>query len=266
MRRAAAMQGWAMRSRPMPAEAAARGRIGRRRPPHAIRDPEDFRLNATSGGGPGLLSDRIRNLLTDEIASGQLAAGTGLDEQQLADRFGASRTPVREALRQLSVSGLVEIRPRRGVVVTQLTLDRIMEMFETSAEIEAICARLATYRATPLERSRLATLHEASRATVEAGDIDSYDEFNRAFHETLYHATHNGFMAEQALSIRQRLAAFRRTQLRLDKRLARSRTEHGAILAAMNEGDGETAARRMRAHMLSAASALALYASEHKAV
>ena len=61
-----------------------------------------------------LLSERIRNALTDEIASGTLAAGTALDEQLLADRFGASRTPVREALRQLAVSGLVELRPRRA--------------------------------------------------------------------------------------------------------------------------------------------------------
>ncbi|MEC3948317.1 GntR family transcriptional regulator [Sphingobium sp. HWE2-09] len=61
-----------------------------------------------------LLSDKIRNALTDEIAHGALPAGTQLDEQQLADRFGASRTPVREALRQLAVSGLVEMRPRRG--------------------------------------------------------------------------------------------------------------------------------------------------------
>ena len=223
-------------------------------------------MNATSGGSPALLSDRIRNMLTDEIASGQLAAGAALDEQHLADRFGASRTPVREALRQLAVSGLVEIRPRRGVVVTRLTLERIMEMFETSAEIEAMCARLAAYRATPLERSRLATLHETSRAMIEAKDVDAYDGLNRAFHELLYQSTHNGFMAEQALAIRQRLDAFRRTQLRTANRIAASRAEHGAVLAAMNEGDGETAARRMRAHMLNAANALALYASEHESV
>ena len=71
--------------------------------------------------GRGLLSDQIRNALTDEIASGVLAAGIALDEQDLADRFGASRTPVREALRQLASSGLVEMRPRRGVVVTRMT-------------------------------------------------------------------------------------------------------------------------------------------------
>ncbi len=101
----------------------------------------------------GLLSDRIRDALTDAIASGSIAAGTALDEQNLAQRYGASRTPVREALRQLAASGLVEIRPRRGVVVARLTPQRIADMFETTAEIEAMCARLATYRMTPLERA-----------------------------------------------------------------------------------------------------------------
>lgn len=210
-----------------------------------------------------LLSDQIRNLLTDEIASGALEAGSALDEQQLAGRFGASRTPVREALRQLSVSGLVEIRPRRGVIVTRLTPERIMDMFETTAEVEAMCVRLATYRMSPLERSRLHELHDASSEMVKAHDIDAYDGLNREFHEVLYRSTHNGFMAEQALAIRTRLDAFRRTQLRQGDRIAASRTEHGQILAAIAEGDGEAAARRMRAHMLNAAGALGRYIADH---
>ncbi len=209
-----------------------------------------------------LLSDRIRNALTDEIASGQLAAGTGLDEQQVADRFGASRTPVREALRQLSVSGLVELRPRRGGVVTRLTPDRIMDMFETTAEVEAMCVRLATYRMTPLERSRLNDLHADSARLVEARDLDGYDAFNRVFHELLYRATHNGFMAEQALAIRSRLDVFRRTQLRHGGRIAASWDEHGLVLAAVAEGDGDLAGRRMRAHMFNAAGALGRYIAD----
>ena len=209
-----------------------------------------------------LLSDRIRNALADEIASGRLGAGTSLDEQQLADRFGASRTPVREALRQLSVSGLVQVRPRRGVVVTRLTPERVMDMFETTAEIEAMCVRLATYRITPLERSRLCDLHEDARALVTAGDPDGYDTVNREFHELIYRATHNGFMAEQALATRTRLDAFRRTQLRYGNRVAVSWDEHASILAAIAEGDGDLAGRRMRAHMLNAASALRRYLAE----
>ncbi|MGY2048364.1 GntR family transcriptional regulator [Methylobacterium sp. JK268] len=216
-----------------------------------------------SDAGRGLLSDQIRNALTDEIASGALAAGVALDEQDLADRFGASRTPVREALRQLASSGLVEVRPRRGVVVTRMTPERIMEMFETSAEVEALCVRLATYRITPLELSALMDLHDQSEAPAAAQDHDAYDALNRAFHEALYRATHNGFMAEQALAIRGRLSAFRRTQLRHGSRIHRSRAEHGEILRAIAEGDGEAAARRMRAHMLNAASALGRYVAEH---
>jgi DNA-binding GntR family transcriptional regulator len=212
----------------------------------------------------GLLSDRIRNALTDEIASGALVAGSALDEQQLADRFGASRTPVREALRQLAFSGLVEMRARRGVIVTRITPERIMDMFETMAEIEAMCVRLATYRMTPLERSQLIELHDASRAMVEAGDIDAYDAFNREFHERLYRSTHNTFLAEQALAVRTRLSAFRRTQLRQGDRVRRSRDEHEAVMQAIAEGDGEAAARRMRAHMLNAATALRRYIEAHE--
>src|SRR5205823_8669001 len=96
-----------------------------------------FKVAAEAEDDGGLLSDRIRNALTDEIASGALVAGSALEEQQLADRFAASRTPVREALRQLVVSGLVEVQGRRGLVVARLTAERIMDMFESNGEVEA---------------------------------------------------------------------------------------------------------------------------------
>ncbi len=206
-----------------------------------------------------LLSDQIRNALTDEIASGQLLPGSALDETLLAARFNASRTPVREALRELAASGLVEARPRRGVIVARTTPERIMDMFEAMAEIEATCVRLATYRMTPLERGELIDLHNASADMVAAGDVDAYDAFNRKFHEKIYLATHNSFLAEQALATRLRMAAFRRTQLRESNRIAHSRAEHQAVISAIAQGDGEQAARNMRAHMLNAASALARY-------
>src|SRR6201991_3524656 len=137
-----------------------------------MRDMEDEMADGfeaeEEAGDRGLLSDRIRNALTDEITAGALAAGSALEEQQLADRFGASRTPVREALRQLVVSGLVEVRDRRGLVVARMTPERIMDMFETSAEVEAMCVRLATFRMTPLERSHLIELHDASLKMVAA--------------------------------------------------------------------------------------------------
>ena len=216
----------------------------------------------TLSGEKGLLSDQIRLALADEIATGRLKPGTSLDEQQIASRFGASRTPVREALRQLAVTGMVEVRPRRGVVVATMTAERIMDMFETTAEIEAMCVRLATFRITPIERSRLQNMHEASAELVRTGDIGAYDNFNREFHIAIYRATHNQFMAEQAIGIRARLAAFRRTQLRQGDRLMRSHAEHGDILYAIARCDGEEAARCMRAHMLNASCALTSYIQE----
>jgi len=223
------------------------------------------RMSTLLLGDRSLLSEVIRDALTDEIASGSMPAGAGLDEKQLAARFKASRTPVREALRQLAASGLVELRPRRGGVVARMTPERIMDMFETMAEIEALCVRLATYRMTPLERSQLMQLHESSQAMVDAGDIDSYDRFNREFHETLYRATHNTFLAEQAMAIRTRLNAFRRTQLRQADRMIRSREEHNQVMESIAQGDGEEASRRMRAHMLNAATALGRYIAAHEA-
>ena len=104
-------------------------------------------------------------------------------------------------------------------------------------------------------------MHDASEALVKRGDIDGYDKFNREFHEIIYAATHNAFMAEQAMAIRNRMKAFRLTQLRHASRLARSRDEHEAILNAIAQGEGDEASRRMRAHMLNAASAIGRYIS-----
>ncbi|WP_277982385.1 GntR family transcriptional regulator [Sphingomonas faeni] len=117
-----------------------------------------------------------------------------------------------------------------------------------------------------LERSRLLRIHEASEAAVEAGDVDAYDALNREFHEAIYRAAHNDFLAEQAIAVRTRLNAFRRMQLRQDRRLAKSRAEHDAVMRAIAEGDGDEAARRMRAHMLNAASALDSYIAHQDAL
>ncbi len=221
------------------------------------------RAEGTEQDRRALLSDRVRNALTDAIASGELEPGSTLDEQTLADRHGVSRTPVREALRQLQASGMVETIGRR-MIVAQVTTQRVMELFEAMAEVEAVCVRLATYRMTPLERSSLLQLHDATEAAVVAGDFDTYDRLNRDFHELLYRATHNNVLIEQALALRARLAAFRRVQLRQQGRLHRSRNEHDDLIRAINEGDAETAARRMRAHMLTAARALDAYLNERE--
>jgi DNA-binding GntR family transcriptional regulator len=204
----------------------------------------------------GLLSQHIRAVLIDEITTGQIPPGTVLEEAQIGERFKASRTPVREALRQLDAAGLVEIRPRRGVVVLPLTRLKLSEMFEVAAEIEAMCARFATNRMTALERYEIIALHDSIADLVEDNDVDRYDEFNIRFHDAIYRATHNDFLIEQALQLRVRLLPFRRTQLRQERRVQASHAEHNLLVKAMTRGDSAEAAVIMREYMLNASDAL----------
>lgn len=163
------------------------------------------------------------------------------------------------------MDGLVEVRPRRGAVVADLSIERLTDMFEMSAEMEALCVRLASHRMHPLERARLARMHENSAPLVETGDVAGYAAFNLAFHEAIYSATHNSYVAEQALALRNRMAGFRRAQLFEPQRIRRSFEEHRDILDAVMRGDGDEAARRMRAHLWNAAGALERHAASLKA-
>jgi DNA-binding GntR family transcriptional regulator len=202
------------------------------------------------------LAETIRLRLADDITAGRLAPGSVIDESALAERFGASRTPAREALRELASAGLVVIEPRRGARVASVTQEQLAEMFELMAETEAMCARLATFRMTATERFFLQSLHADFRPD---GALDSYDDYNRAFHNLLYRGTHNGVLADHAASLRLRLAPYRRAQFHEDRRIERSFAEHGAILEQVLRGAGEEAAQLMRVHMLTASAALAQY-------
>jgi DNA-binding GntR family transcriptional regulator len=203
------------------------------------------------------LAETIRLRLADDITAGHLAPGSIIDESALAERFGASRTPAREALRELAAAGLVVIEPRRGARVASVTLEQLAEMFELMAETEAMCARLSTYRMTATERFALQSLHADFRPGE--GALDAYDDYNRNFHNLLYRGTHNSVLADHALSLRLRLAPYRRAQFHGDRRIERSFAEHAGILEQVLRGAGEEAAQLMRVHMLTASAALAQY-------
>lgn len=206
---------------------------------------------------PTTLAETIRLRLADDITAGRLAPGSVIDESALAERFGASRTPAREALRELAAAGLVVIEPRRGARVASITVEQLAELFELMAEMEAMCARLATFRMTATERFALQSLHVDFRPGE--GAVDAYDDYNRAFHNLLYRGTHNSVLAEHTAALRLRLAPYRRAQFREDRRIERSFAEHGAILDQLLRGAGEEAAQLMRVHMLTASAALAQY-------
>lgn len=193
----------------------------------------------------GQLSEEIE----ERIVTGAYPPGTRLDEQELADSFGVSRTPVREALIQLASIGLVEIKPRRGATVPEVGADRVCEMFEVMAELEAMCGRLAARRITPSEQYALQEAHHACKAARDANTPDVYYELNEVFHQRIYGASHNGFLAEQAAALHRRLRPYRRLQLRVRNRMATSFNEHQAIVDAIVKGDSDLAAALLRAHV-----------------
>lgn len=196
---------------------------------------------------PSNAATHVREDLENAIACGALVPGTRLDETSFAKRFGVSRTPVREALQQLAAAGLVEVRPRRGAVVAMATPQRLYEMFEVMAEIEAMCVRLAARRITP---EGLARLQDAqAECAARRDDPDAYYDANEQFHQAIYALSGNAFLAEEAHALQKRLRPYRRLQLRVRFRVSTSFSEHEAILAAMTAGEGERAAMAMRDHV-----------------
>ena len=191
----------------------------------------------------------FRDQIEDEIATGQLKPGERLDEMSLAERFGVSRTPIREALQQLAAGGMVEIRPNRGAIVSAPDPARLMEMFDVMAELEAMCGRLASRRLLAEDEALLTLTLRACRQAMDAGDPDAYYYENERFHRAIYAASGNRFLADQAIALHRRLAPFRRLQLRVRNRLKTSQREHEEILAAILEGEAGIAAERLRAHV-----------------
>lgn len=197
--------------------------------------------------------------LADEIVNGTLAPGAPLDEITLARRFGVSRTPVREAIRLLAASGLVEVRPHRAALVAQPTEEQLSSMFETMAELEALCAGFAAERMTIAERRALEETQEKLRVLIQAGDPQRYSEINEAFHAGIYAGSHNSFLAETTLLTRARVQPFRRAQFRTLGRLAQSHLEHESIVEAILRGERVKATDAMRAHILRVRDAYSAY-------
>lgn len=193
--------------------------------------------------------EQMVKAIADFILDGTLSPGDKLDEIGLAARFDVSRTPVREALRQLCAIGLVERSPNKSAVVTTISDAFLASMFEAMAELESICARLAAERMTIQERLDLQDAHMASRQIVKSQDTEAYALFNVEFHNRLYQGARNAHMQSIVTQTRARLAPFRRAQFRLEGRLDHSWNEHGKIVDAILCGAGQAAASAAYSHV-----------------
>ena len=195
-------------------------------------------------------TEELRLRLSDDIVRGQLAPGAALDETELARRFSVSRTPVREAIRMLAASGLVEVRAHRAALVARPTHEHLIGMFEVMAELESLCAGYAADRMRGAERRALEEAHEKLRVLIQRGDPQRYYEVNEAFHATIYAGAHNSYLAELTLATRGRVQPFRRAQFRNLGRLAKSHAEHDRVVQAILRGERVLAAQNMYAHII----------------
>ncbi|MEO3414436.1 GntR family transcriptional regulator [Roseovarius sp. CAU 1744] len=194
-------------------------------------------------------ADNIAEELEELIFDGTFSDGERLDEVRLAQQFGVSRTPLREAFQRLALSGLVELIPRRGAFVRQPGPVDLLEMFEVMAELEAVCGRLAAMRISESALQDLRGANDKCKKAVDAGNPDSYYAENERFHRIIYHQSGNSFLENEAVKLHKRLKPFRRQQLRFRGRMAQSMAEHEAIVQALDSGDAESAANALRSHV-----------------
>lgn len=195
------------------------------------------------------LSESLRRSLEDLIVSGVLKPGERLDEMELAQRFRVSRTPVREALKALAATGLVETRSRQGLTVAAISIPVLLEMFLLMAELEGLHARLAARRARPEHKERLKAAHAHLCEVLAKDDPELFYEVNREFHEAIYDASQSEFLAEQTRALRRRVAPYRRYVTFQPGRMAATIGEHEQILNAVLKADPEAAQRAARDHV-----------------
>lgn len=221
-------------------------------------------MSTGQGARKGNVVDRIVQSLADDIVGGRLTPGTKLDAQSMAERFGVSRTPIRETFGHLSAMGLVTHRPNRGVIVSTMHPEALSDLYEAMAELEAALARLATLRMNREQRECLQQLHRESVHLVRDGGTEAYSRFNQEFHDLIFDAAQSPQLQDLAVATRARLAPFRRAQFRVSNRISKSWEEHDAIVRAILMGDADSVGRLMRLHVQTVSAISAEFVAEHQ--
>ncbi len=196
------------------------------------------------------VADQLIEELKKDLYSGALQPGDQLEESALAQRFGVSRTPVREALRSLVDKGLLETRARKGAVVRLLTAKELMDLFEVAAELEGMAARLAADRLTEPDAEAIKHGLEACEDAAAEQDEDAYAAANIIFHGAIHKASGNARLVEQLEQLAGHVNTYRSLPYKMRGRLAKSAEEHRQIMEAIFANEGDVADKLMREHMM----------------
>lgn len=151
------------------------------------------------------LAEQVARHIRGEIVSGTLRPDSRLVEQDLADRLGVSRVPVREALRRLETEGFITRLPRRGVVVASMTQEDLDDLFDVREVLEVQAVRLATQRARPEEIQELGDIVARCRVALEEGDSEEFAALNGAFHDLIIEMAHNRVLSSLLAPLHGRL-------------------------------------------------------------
>lgn len=192
-----------------------------------------------------IIFDRIR----EEILNNKYEVGEKIVEAKLAEELGVSRTPVREALKQLELDGLVENIPNRGVVVKGITTQDIADIYTIRMEIEAVAARWCVERMDESHISTLKEIFELMEFYTFKKDIQKCFELNTKFHETIYMATKSRYLEHVLKDFQIFMKATRIKSLKTEGRLEDSLEEHKLILEAIINKDVELAVERIKNHI-----------------
>ena len=192
------------------------------------------------------LYEEVAELLRNRIFNRELLPGSWIDELKIADEYGISRTPLREALKVLATEGLVTMKVRRGAYVTEVNEKDLTDVYHLLSLLEADAASVAAAQATDAQIKGLQELHNQLAKAVH--NRERFFEINEAFHMRLLEIANNRWRDQMVADLRKVMKLNRHNSLLKSGRIEESLAEHQALMQALAAGDGETAARRMREH------------------
>lgn len=186
------------------------------------------------------------SLILEAIDVGDYKPGDRLVENELAERFGVSRTPIREALQRLETQSLLA-RDGRSLIVASLDHNQMAELYAVRAELEGLAAQLAARHATDEEMRVLRDMVEEDRALIN--DPNALAQANRRFHRQIHLASHNRFLVQQLNLLHQSMALMATTSLAAEGRSAKALDEHDAIVRAIETRDEKAARDKLKSHI-----------------
>ncbi|MFJ3483147.1 GntR family transcriptional regulator [Pseudomonas sp. NPDC090202] len=204
------------------------------------------------------LHDVVVEHLRSFITEGVLAPGKKLNERELCETLGISRTPLREALKVLAVEGLIEINPNRGATVAKMSELEIRETFELMSGIEAFAGELACERITAEELDEIKALHYAMVVSKNQNDLPGYYQRNRAIHDLINQAARNDALRQVYLSLNRRIQALRFLSNQQAPKWERALHDHEEMIEALETRDGRRLSGILRHHLLEKRDAIML--------